>query len=101
MALKSDKTPVEVMDIGDRLFAAIMRGHNFNVNNMFDAEKNLKKNIREETMEHFYLCKSIIKEATVKRDKTKHGKEISLKDKEGAVKEFPRWYVDEIEELAK
>ena len=67
MGLKSDKTPAEAMDIGDRLFATMMKGHNFNVNNMFDAKKNLKKNIRQETMERLYLCKSIIEEATVKR----------------------------------
>ena len=101
MGLKSDKAPVEAMDNGDRLFRAMMKGHNFNVNNMFDADKNLKKNIKQETIERLYLCKSIIEEAAVKRYKVKHGKEVSIKDKEGAVNAFPWWYVDEFEKLAK
>ena len=101
MGLKSDKTPAEAMDIGDRLFISMMKGHNLNLKNMFNADMNLKKNIKKETMKRLYLCKSIIEEATVKRYKEKHGKDISLKDKEGAVKAFPWWYVDEFEKLVK
>ena len=101
MGLKIDKAPVEAMDNGDRLFRAMMKGHNFNVNDMFNADKNLKQNIKQETIERLYLCKSIIEEATVKVYKKNHGKDISPEDKTRMAKAFPWWYVDEFEKLAK
>tara|TARA_Y100001968_G_C19301720_1_gene689429 strand:- start:139 stop:663 length:525 start_codon:yes stop_codon:yes gene_type:complete len=101
MGLKSDKTPIEAMEHGDKLFAAMMRGHQFDVNNMFDAQKNLKTNIKQETIERLYLCKSIIEEATAKVYKKKHGSEISPEDQVLMARAFPWWYVDEFEKLAK
>ena len=101
MGLKIDKAPVEAMDNGDRLFRAMMKGHNFNVNDMFNADKNLKQNIKQETIERLYLCKSIIEEATVKVYKKNHGKDISPEDKTRMAKAFPWWYVDEFEKLFK
>ena len=101
MGLKSDKTPAEAMDIGDRLFISMMKGHNLNLKNMFNADMNLKKNIKKETIERLYLCKSIIEEATAKIYKKQNGKDISPEDKTRMAKAFPWWYVDEFEKLAK
>ena len=61
----------------------------------------LGEEIKQKTMEHLYICKSIIEESTAKICKKKYGKKFSPEDKNRMAKIFPWWYVDEFEKLAK
>ena len=97
--LTMNKSPIEAMKVGDMLFNAMMKGHNLSPKIMLDANNKLKKNIKNETVERLYLCKSIIQKAVPIMYKNKHGNNVDPVDIEKIAEAFPWWYLDSFEDI--
>ena len=97
MGINSGKSTGESMEIGSDLFVAMMKGHNLRASNMFDKENNLKKSIKNETIQRFRFCE----EEIVKSVQILYEKKIGIiPDNEltrKLIKGFVWWFLDEFE----
>ena len=82
----------------DLIFRAIMKGHNLDVNSIFDKNNSIKKPIKDEAIKTIKYCRENIKKVIPKISNLPE-EELNEKRIEELTDAYPKWYLYTLEEI--
>ena len=96
-SINSGKNVKESLNIADDLLYLLAKGHELNINDIFDDKNLIKQDIRVETIARVDLCKKWAKEAIPKIVLERTGKPATPEFIEGATRTFGEWWMRSLE----
>ena len=96
--INKGKNYKDALKIADNVFVAVMKGNNLDVNEMFEKDGFIKKQIRIESTSRINMCREQTKKAIPVLFKETFGGEDLPKERiEGASLAFPEYWLDNFE----
>ena len=93
------KSNKEALKIGDAMFVYMMKSHKIKPQIIFNKNKKIKNNIKQEFIKRIFFCKSEIEKAVPLIYKSNRGEDIEHELLGRLVNAFPYWYVESLEKI--
>ena len=98
--VRDGKKSKDALNISDEVFVALMKGNNLDINQMFDKDGLIKKEIKQEAVQRISMCREATLEAIPSLIKElPEGIELTEERKQNLANSFPMEYLTMFENI--